>query len=814
MPETTANDWSQHFGLAISPMFSGEAIEQPGSHYVLLNGGDGSFGLSESVEQFDPIDAASWAWSSDLPHHVIVTPKTVRVIRWDNADATLTYSLDSVNNNLDKFYRYLCSDRLRSNRTVVERLVYLFGRIRSIVYHSHLPDHRSIDAYISVLGHLVFGSEAIVSPESYGLPSDVKEITAKIQGSQLTNTLADISYASGALSALRLYPTLAIRHAGGQIFQEAHFDLVRASPPDMFGYLGTATTVLNTRGGTYFTPPALARSLADYTLLQISDLRHREQIVVSDPACGSGALLHEVLRALRRLNFTGKLTILGSDISEAAITMARFTLHAALRDWRPEGGAVVKLTVEDSLERSSLPSADVIIMNPPFVSRIGQTREQKAQLTKIVGRAAASRGDYCMAFVTRAVEALSEGGVMGSFFPANLLSHEGLRSWRSELTAAGDVRLLATIGDFGMFLHAFVRVACVVIQKTRTRETEFTAVVTENDPGATAAALRGLRKLRGQVPMLPSEGEGWRIFSGGAEFLRLSGNWRVLTPKERGIVEALRASSVPRANKLFQIAQGVQTGHRRVFLLSEEEHRKLPARERRYFIRALRTDSIVAGRVVKEYYLFFPHSREGPLFQNEQELRGEVGEFYERVLKPNKEQLMRRAAIRRAGRTDWWGLMHPRQTSFHKGPRIISKAFGGTGSFVLDEEATYVAATAHVWLPREGAVGAEAVWDEDNEIGRMVMRAYTAILNSSVFVRLVSFQSNVLAGGQYDLGRRFVGEVALPDLWEKVSDREGWERTEELARITEGRRSGVEPMRERAEDVVAQLYGVPELAQG
>ena len=814
MPEFTANDWSQHFGLAISPMFSGEAIDQPGSHYVLLNGGEGSFGLSETVEQFDPIDAASWAWSSDLPHHVIVTPNTVQVVRWDDADAMSTYSSESVSNNLDKFYRYLCSDRIKSNRTVVERFVYLFGRIRSIVYHSSLPDNRSIDTYVSVLGELIFGPEVTTSPISFGLPSDAAELVQTIKGTQLADTLSNISYAPGALSALRLYPNLAIRHAGGQIFQEAHFDLVRASPPDMFGYLGAATTSRNTRGGTHFTPPALARSVADHTLLQIPDIHLKDQITISDPACGSGAFLHEIIRALRRLGFDGRLTVLGSDISKAAITMARFTLYTALNDWMPTGGAVIELTVEDSLDRNAFRRADVIIMNPPFVSRIGQTREQKAQLTKIVGKTAASRGDYCMAFITRAVEALSEGGTMSAFFPANLLSHDGLRSWRSELTVAGEVKLLATIGDFGMFSHAFVRVACVVIQKTVHQEPEFTAVVTENELGATAGALRHLRKLRGQLPMLPSEGDGWRIFAAASEFLRSSGNWRVLTPKERCIVDALEAAPIPRAKELFRVAQGVQTGYRRAFLLSEEEYRRLPASERRYFKPALRTDSIKSGRVVQVYYMFFPHSISGPLFKNEEELKSEVREFYERVLRPNEEVLRRRAAIARIRRTDWWGLMHPRQASFYEGLRIISKAFGGTGSYILDEEAEYVAATAHVWIPREVSAEAGGVRTDDERTNKIVMRAYTAILNSAIFVRLVSFQSNVLAGGQYDLGKRFVGEVPLPNLWELVNDREGWAYTKELASITENRQRGVEGQQEKADDLAAWLYGITGLVGG
>jgi hypothetical protein len=42
-------------------------------------------------------------------------------------------------------------------------------------------------------------------------------------------------------------------------------------------------------------------------------------------------------------------------------------------------------------------------MNPPFISVIAQTPDQKTQLRAVVGEKAGSRGDYSMAFVTRAL---------------------------------------------------------------------------------------------------------------------------------------------------------------------------------------------------------------------------------------------------------------------------------------------------------------------------------------------------------------------------------------------------------------------------
>ena len=68
-------EWSERFGLARSPMFALEQDGFEGEHDVLLDGGYGSFGLSVVDDLRAPAEAAGWAWSSDLPHHVTVHGK-------------------------------------------------------------------------------------------------------------------------------------------------------------------------------------------------------------------------------------------------------------------------------------------------------------------------------------------------------------------------------------------------------------------------------------------------------------------------------------------------------------------------------------------------------------------------------------------------------------------------------------------------------------------------------------------------------------------------------------------------------------------
>jgi hypothetical protein len=509
--------------------------------------------------------------------------------------------------------------------------------------------------------------------------------------------------------------------------------------------------------------------------------------------------------------------------------MARFTLTLALRDWAPAGGVTLDLKIGDSLADLAFPAADMTVMNPPFISVIAQTPEQKAQLRSVIGDKAGSRGDYSMAFVTRALDALADRGAMGTLFPANLLTHEAATPWREKLANEGDIRLLASIGDFGLFSQALVHVACAVIAKGQSHRREFTALVTGNEAGATGDALRELRRTHGKPPVIATGDRQWKLFATDASVLDRKLPWRILTPQERGLLDALEAAQTPTVGSLFDIAQGVQTGNLKVFLFDEDAFRRLglSPKERRHFRDALMTDSIENGRIVKLYHLFFPHGRDGPLFADEAAVADAVPNYFRAMLKPNESALKARASIVRAKRADWWGLMHPRAGTFalDDRPRIVSKFFGAEGSFALDANGHYLPSTGHVWTPKRELTASQLDVREDNEVEEEigegvreaasieVMRAYVALLNSRIFVRLVSFRSVTIAGGQFDLSSRFLAQVFLPDLWEKADDPILGEHVRRLARVTIAAERGESAHAHDVDRLVAQLYGVPELVE-
>lgn len=537
--------WSRRFGLALAPLFEAGEVAEAATHHVLLDGGFGTFALSTSTEKiWEEVDPAAWVWSGDIPHHVTITPAEVAVLRWDQPDDPRIFSRSSVEKNLDGFYEFLTKDKLRSTNSVVDHLLTFFRRVRTLNHAAGSPDDRATDIFLATLAGMMWPEQKITS-QAYGLAEDISILQHKLDPNALKATIEEASRSSASRKLLQLYPSLAVRHAGGQLFQEAHFELLRAAAsPDLFGIVDVPEVAKTTRGGIHYTPPALARVLVEQALNAIDDLGGRQTFTICDPACGSGAFLHEALRALRRTGFSGRLRIVGQDISGIAISMARFAISAALRDWEPAGGTELKLEVGDSLGELGIPPSDLIVMNPPFIGFGAQSELQRHQLREAVGAESAARGDLSMAFVVRALSALKHNGAMGTLFPASLLSLKAATMWREQIAEAGDVRLLGSIGDFGLFSHAQVQVACAVVRKAQaSSQSQFTALVTGNDAQSTGEAFRCLRKLDGTVAARVEEQ--WKIFPLPSSQLVSRPTWRFPSPDIERALRSLIADNFP-----------------------------------------------------------------------------------------------------------------------------------------------------------------------------------------------------------------------------------------------------------------------------
>lgn len=766
--------WAKQFGLAWVPLFEYDEVTNDDAHAVLLDGGYGSFAMSVTTEElWRDKDPACWAWSSNLPHHVTVTDSVVAVTRWDS-ESSEVLSRSSVEAYIEPFYSYLAADRVESSQRVVNYVLNLFRQVRSLVADSDLPDERSVDVFLAFLARIMErdryekgGQDRMALLNAEG----GAELLRELPNSGICALLDYIGEPS-ALHPFRLFPSLAVRHAGSEIFQEAHFELLRAPSPDLFGYAAPAEAKTITRGGAHFTPAALARCLVEQTLQQVEGLEERERVTVLDPACGSGSFLHEALRALRRMNYSGEIVVVGRDVSPAAISMANFVARHAAADWSPERAIEIDILVGDSLN-DPLPHADVILMNPPFISWPSLNDIQRDQMRLVLGNRLRGRGDLSMAFVSRAVDFLSAGGAIGVLLPASLLTLESAERWRSDLLEHTDLRLIGSLGDYGLFAHAVVQVAVAVLCKPTDGEIgsgRTKALVTTNSAEATGNALRNLRRSDRQILDIGAN-DAWQLFNLPTRVFRSRATWRLTTPRAEAALAKLIDSGTSLVSDLFTVRQGVLTGDNRAFVLNRIEFNSLPPREQQFFKPAIMNKSIRDGRLRRLFWVFYPYEDDGPVFRSEKALLTTVPRYCERFLMPKREKLRARKSLLRTNRQDWWGLSWTRTTwAFDTSPRLVSKYFGGSGGFAVDLEPDFLMVQGYVWFlkyirpddeeHREGII----LPDDD------LLCAYMAIFNSRRFADVLGLFSPHVAGGQFNLSPRYVNRIPIPNLADLSQD--------------------------------------------
>ena len=802
--------WADQFGLALVPLFETEKVATEGTHGVLLDGGYGSFAMSVTNEQlWRDEKPACWAWSSNLPHHVTVTDNVVAVTRWDNSKSELL-SRTSVEAHIDSFYSYLVSDRVRSNQRVVDSMLNLFRRMRSLVADADLPDEQSIDAFLAFLAQVIEHDPYEVSGKDRIVLMNAEagtELLHKLSENGVNSLIEELREGT-SLSPFRLFPSLAVRHAGSEIFQEAHFELLRAPSLDLFSYVGPAEANSITRGGAHFTPAALARCLVEQTLLQVEGLTGRERLTVLDPACGSGSFLHEALRALRRLKFDGQIALVGRDISSAAVSMANFVVRHAAADWSSKRNIEIDVLVADSLAEP-LPHADVILMNPPFISWQSLDDLQRDQMRQLLGNCFRGRGDLSMAFVSRAVDLLEAGGALGVLLPSSLLTLQAAENWRNDLLERTDLRLLASLGDYGLFAHALVQVAAAVMSKPRdhgARHSTTTALVTTNSAEATGNALRTLRRSDRRAPGI-GEDDAWRLFEVPTKTFRSRPTWRLTTPKAEAALSRLIDAGAVRISDLFDVRQGVLTGHNRAFILNKYDYETLPKKEKVYFKPAAMNQSIQNGQLQFLYWVFYPYNIEGPCFTTEDQLLSELPVYAKRFLIPKREELLGRKSLTRANRNDWWGLSERRATwAFDSSPRLVSKYFGSPGSFAVDLTPSFLAVQGYVWFLRNGHPADEMEEDETTLPVHDLLCAYMSILNSRRFGSVLELFSPHVAGGQFNLSSRYVSNIPIPNLADLARDERIGSLISKLVELGRGPRLTEVSWSDIADRITTELY--------
>ena len=223
----------------------------------------------------------------------------------------------------------------------------------------------------------------------------------------------------------------------------------------------------------------------------------------------------------------------------------------------------------------------------------------------------------------------------------------------------------------------------------------------------------------------------------------------------------------------FQVRQGIRTGLNSVFMLSRAQLNDLPRTERRWFHPAVTNRSIQSGRFEPGQFVFYPYDESGSAIPDEDELRGLLPTYFRQYLEPTRSRLECRASVRRSARSDWWGLSERRSWALSARPKIVSKYFGATGSFLPDLEGGLFVVQGYAWFLRlDETVKSMANVDQEamafTESDALL--AYSAIMNSHAFVRVLGMYSAHVAGGQFDMSPRYVNDVPVPDVFGLADD--------------------------------------------
>lgn len=722
-----AEDLSRRLGLARSPLL-GAALDEAQNHHALLDGVDGSFSLSGGNIDVDTV--LDWTWSSQLATHVTVEADAILARQVAGNAPTLRFKRQQVEKNPEAFLSQLAAKRVEPPVDVVQHVVGCFRSHRHVAASAGLDANQALDTFLAAIRKELEGPN--------GQPPEDTAALAQLPEEHWERLREELRY--NRLVGRQAKLALTMRHAAGMVFQEAHAELLsEPAQPQLFG-LGTIPGgPSRTQLGAYYTPPGLARTLAD---LAIADHLEKAAIRIVDPACGSGIFLCEVLHALERRGYQGQVELIGFDVSASAITMARFALRHGGFMQRP--GVVTRAEVKDFLLHEEPLNADIILMNPPFLALPEMDVPTRERLQKILGDAFRYRPDLSMAFTSLAQQHLVAGGTLATLLPAGALSQSGGVKWRDNLLRGNEIELVAVLGDHGLFRDAIVNVASLVLRKVgEPLDATATMLWASQKSGASSGALRRLRKWAAGNRH-PERTIDWSIYPTTQRLLANRDDW---TPRPYSLGDLperlIGTPNVVEVDKLFRVELGVRAGKTGAALqIDATDYERLPAREKKFFRPVAETRSIRNGRILPVSWIFYPQEA---LTVSEIERSAPI--FHARHIAPLGLAGASRVDLERARR----------DTNLAGRPRLVSRAFISTDSFAVDQDGSHVVVQGYSWIPSDVLLRAPF------EIIPL-LQDYTFVLNSRLFFALMRENGRIVGGGQVDAAKNQVRRVPLPDL--------------------------------------------------
>ena len=280
-------------------------------------------------------------------------------------------------------------------------------------------------------------------------------------------------------------------------------------------------------------------------------------------------------------------------------------------------------------------------------------------------------------------------------------------------------------------------------------------------------------------------------------------------PQIEKLLEELDETLPTKVGDLFNVRQGIRTGANDIFILSSDARNALEEREHQYFRQAITNTSIRDGALAISEFVFYPYKKGKLIFTSDDELKKAVPRFFEQYLKPNEDRLAARSTVAKRGKP-WWSLAEARAFETGGKPRVISKYFGGLGGFAVDLGSDAAVVQGQSWYPQSELMKASASTTRDAPelISRGFVQSYGALFNTHLFTKLLDAFSAPVAGGQYDLSKRYMDAVNIPDLGHLFADSRKRMVVIELERLGANIRANDPEWLARADQAAADAYGI------
>lgn len=751
------------------------APQNVGERYIMLDGGYYEFCLDLDADSCTENDYNSYAWSSDVKNYIRVTDDNATVYNWKSRRSD-TMKLTLIEQKFNQFLKIINSTSINSSDDVTPFLLGLFAQLRNLTQETKQP---------TAAMNLLF--KLLVSIEEDNIDADVCK-KWNIADTVLPDGF-DILVESIRKGALQIKPNLDIilRHGSGKLFEVAHRTALSFNPQwDLFGGLSSELTLAdsNSYSSLHYTPRYLVRSIVENSLKSLN--KEQETIRIFDPACGSGAFLQEALKQLKEQDFQGKIEVFAFDNSDMAVSTTKFLLaYEQRKQWNTQQ-MVYKVYACDSVT-SDWPNCDLLLMNPPYIAmeQMKDSETKDAVWETLKDLKVRKRPNMAAAFLYKAVKALNSNGVLGTVLPSSILLLEQYQSLREALRSMCNLNIIAKLGNFA-FNDALTDVSIVIAKRQASTLSIPLTVWCKNHEGGPYNAIRGLRKM--QYDNLTSRiEEDYNIYFP-SRFPVVGKTWNTIPMRDDKLVEQLKSrvgsGDLKPLKEVFNVKQGIITGIRDIFEISDIQYDSIPKKENKLFRNIASSLTIEDGQIRKNSFIWYPYDKKGSIIKTEDQLR--QYEWAYNWLVPHKSELLERSGIK-----NWWEPTWPRTWQFEPAMHLCSKRFGNSSSFAIASP-DFVIKDGNAFLfNSENAVKSDYYF-------------YLAYFSSSTFEHLLSIYARTLMKG-YDLGNRNIKDIPIVDVIENPGIRTTF-AYKKLVELAEMYSSGIPVRKDKFGYLVDSFY--------